>query len=373
MDAYFGQYFGSFLHDRPYASLIFSTSGTVRFFSGRVWFREHLYDVDQVMIAGAEVQRPSQDKPVPSGLRTRTSRAASLYGVEALQRLWRSTVTVVGVGGTGSAAAHVLARAGVGRVVLIDTEVLEPSNIERLHGSEAAHLADPPTKVDIIRDMCRRVNPDIEVVAIDGNCLQPLAIDWMSRSDLVLGCTDTMHSRVGLSELAYRYLVPVIDIGVQLDGSGGAVTAQCIQFVVYQPGLPCAYCRNLVDTWRLTAELMPESEREARRGQAREARDHDRVGEMYWRELPQLLTVGHLTTTAGAMGAGYAIGLLTATSRMPATFFQVDLLSDGLGYVAVEVERRPECACAEIVGYGDLGNDRAAIAAPAHWREARIR
>jgi molybdopterin/thiamine biosynthesis adenylyltransferase len=155
-----------------------------------------------------------------------------------------------------------LARAGVGRLVLIDPDRFESSNLERMHGSESRHIRERPFKVGIVAELCRRINPNIEIVQIVGNALQPLATDWLVQSDLVLSCTDTNHSRVGLSELAYRYIVPVIDTGVLLDGSRGRVVGEVIQVTHYYPGGPCAYCRSLVDSWRLTVEMMPESERE---------------------------------------------------------------------------------------------------------------
>lgn len=92
------------------------------------------------------------------------------------------------------------------------------------------HTTTLPLKVDLVRDMCREINPGVEVVSVHGNCLGPVAMDWLARADLVLGCTDTSHSRVALSELAYRLAVPVIDIAVQLDGKGGKVPAEVMQF-----------------------------------------------------------------------------------------------------------------------------------------------
>lgn len=183
MDEYYRKYFGEFLGKRPYASLIVSRSSSgKRSLSGRLWLGQESFVVERVCVAGAEVQPEAYGaarKPPPAALLERTARAVSLYGEEALGRLWRATVAVVGVGGTGSAAAHVLARAGVGRLVLIDSDRLDPTNIERVHGSYASHARDKPQKVEIVRALCLQANPDMEVVAIEGNCLQPLAIDWL--------------------------------------------------------------------------------------------------------------------------------------------------------------------------------------------------
>lgn len=375
MDAYFGDYIGSFLPGRPYASLIFSKDEQGRRdFSGRIWYQGKQYKVEKTALVGAGMElhpsgRAANRTPAFAG----SAPTVAAYGVEAERRLRGATIAVVGVGGTGSAAAHILTRAGVGRLVLIDHDQFESRNLERLHGSKHEHIKSAPLKVDLVGEMCLEINPKLEVIAIEGNCLGRPAMDWLLRSDLVLGCTDTLHSRVALSEIAYRYLVPVIDTAVQLDGQDGVVTAEVMQFARYYPGAPCIYCRGLVDSAQLAFELMPEAEREERRRAAEEARQRGDGAGMYWKDRPQLLTVGHLTTAAAAIAAAYAIGLLTGRFSPPATFFQCDILADGLGYSPVEIDPAPGCACSEIVGYAHQGAHRAVIAAPPHWPKPRIR
>src|SRR5207245_11659288 len=131
--------------------------------------------------------------------------------------------------------------------------------------------------------------------------------DLLLTTDLILGCTDSLHSRVALSELAYRYAVPVIDTAVQLDGANGAVTAEVMQFTRYYPGAPCIYCRGLVDGTALAFELMSQEQQEKRKQDADEAFRRGDNGEMYWRAEKQLLTVGHLTSAAGAIAAASAV------------------------------------------------------------------
>ncbi len=239
-------------------------------------------------------------------------------------------------------------------------------------GSKHEHISTRPRKVDLVRKMCLEINPKLEVIAIEGNCLGRLAMDWLLRSDLVLGCTDTLHSRVALSEIAYRYLVPVVDTAVQLDGKDGVVSAEVMQFAQYRPGAPCIYCRGIVDSAQLAFELMTDAEREERRGAAEDARRRGEKADMYWREQAQLLTVGHLTTAAAAIAAAYAIGLITGRFKSPATFYQCDILADGLGYSPVEIDPSPGCACSEVVGFADQGAHRAVISSPTHWPEPRM-
>lgn len=376
MDAYYGDYFGSFLGERPYLSLIYSSAQAgERSFSGRAWFRGRAYSIGKVTLVGDKLEMfwPRPPPAAPPSVAARTKRAVDMYGAQAMRRLWNSSVAVVGAGGTGSAAAHVLARAGVGSLVLIDSDKLDATNIERVHGSYASHAAEHPLKVKLARDLARRICPEMKITAISGNCLQPLARSHLLRVDLILSCTDTGHSRVGLAELAYRYGVPVIDVAVQLGGKAGGVTSETIQFVRYAPGLPCPYCRCLINTWRVSVELMSQEERKRRRQQAAAAVERGEPADPYWQgEPPQILTMGHLTTTAGAMAAAYGLGMLSGTAAMPTAFFQIDILKDGFAYVPVTMDPSPGCACADVQCHADQAADRAAISAPAHWPEAEL-
>jgi proteasome lid subunit RPN8/RPN11 len=376
MDAYYGEYFASFLGDRPYVSLIYSTDNNQsRRYSGRAWLGGRKYTIEKVTLVGnmLQIAEPQALVQVPAKVASRTKRAADSYGETAMRRLWNSKVVLVGVGGTGSAAGHVMARAGVGRVTFIDSDRLDATNIERVHGSYAAHAIGTPLKVSLARRLAKQVCPEMEIVSIVGNCLQPFARRHLLEADLIISCTDTLHSRVGLAELAYRYGVPVIDIAVQLDGKRGVVSSETIQVARYAPGLPCPYCRGLVDTWRLAVELMSDEERERRRAQAAEAVARGEDPDPYWRgDPPQILTVGHLTTAAGAIAASYAIGMLTNTSAMPATFFQIDILKDGFSYAAVNIDPLPGCPCAELQCHADQGAHRAVISAPSHWPSATL-
>ncbi|MFF7995140.1 HesA/MoeB/ThiF family protein [Kitasatospora xanthocidica] len=82
-----------------------------------------------------------------------------------LQRiLTRSVVTVVGIGGTGLVAAAALAGAGIGRLVLVDHDHVEESNLSRQHLYTTADIGRP--KVDAAWDRLTERHPDLDVVAI---------------------------------------------------------------------------------------------------------------------------------------------------------------------------------------------------------------
>ena len=61
----------------------------------------------------------------------RYSRTVKITGEDGLRRLKEASVLVVGVGGVGSYAAEAIARAGIGRIVLMDGDIVQPSNLNR--------------------------------------------------------------------------------------------------------------------------------------------------------------------------------------------------------------------------------------------------
>lgn len=377
MDDYFKGYFGDFAPGRPYASLIFAKdeeANSLRI-SGRVWHRGAWLKVETTIVGKALKRFPVglRDKKLPEVVLRRLERMTSVIGEESAGRLWESTVVVMGVGGTGSAAAHSLARSCVGRIVLVDFDHISPSNSERLHGFEAKLLNESPprSKVEVVRDLIKKINPEITVVAIRGNYLQRGVYEELVHADIVLGCSDTNHGRAGLSELTYRYLVPGLQVNVSLEASESALTGQVIQFTRYLPGGACAYCRGQVDSGRMAQEFMTEAERISRKKQAQAAVARGERGDAYWHDDPVVPTVGAVATIAGELAADFAVGMLTARFAPPADFIEMNLLAPHLGVAELSISPKPGCRCGFQIGGGDQSDGGRLHVAPSHWPAPR--
>jgi hypothetical protein len=206
------------------------------------------------------------------------------------------------------------------------------------------------------------------VVPIVGALPQPEVVDALLEADVILGCTDQQHSRVALSDLAYRYLVPSIDCGVVLEGREGRISAQVVQLVRFLARDPCVYCRRMVAPQRLAQELMTEEERTTRRQAARKGVARGEEDNPYWSDLPQLLTVGYHTTLAGAMTAGYAIGWVTGRFDPPFTRLQMNLVAPQLEVLDVDDSAEEDCVCRRVRGWADVARADALVTAPSHWR-----
>jgi molybdopterin/thiamine biosynthesis adenylyltransferase len=380
MDSYYRDYFPAFGTEAAYFSLIFSRTkeGDIRF-SGRGWNDGHEFQLTEiVVVSDKEIRREAASHKSSAALSQNEYRARfnEIYGAEAAARLRNARVVIIGASGTGSPAAHVLARAGVENFGLIDPQQLAKSNLERLHGSYEAHFAkgetEAPLKVAVVRDLIKAINPRATVTCIAGNILQPLARDHVVSADLIICCTDTNHSRTAISELAYRYLVPAIDVGVVFESKNGSITGEIGRVTFYSPGGPCAHCLGIVDPWRATVELMSEEEKDRRRREAREAVLRGDEAGVYWKDVPELPTVGHFTSMAGALAASYAIGWLTGKFTPPHRCFEFNILAPNFDYVGFDALCRSGCYCETLIGHADQGAHAALISAPPHWPDARL-
>src|SRR5699024_7158960 len=93
------------------------------------------------------------------------SRNELAIGEEGLDRLKNSTVAVLGVGGVGTFAAEALARSGVGKLILVDKDVVDITNVNRqiiaLLSTVGQH------KAELMKERIKDINPDCEVIALN--------------------------------------------------------------------------------------------------------------------------------------------------------------------------------------------------------------
>lgn len=90
-----------------------------------------------------------------------SQRTVALIGEESYHKLKNSDILIVGVGGVGGFAAEFLARAGVGRLTLVDGDVVENTNLNRQIIATTETLGKP--KVNALKERLEKINPQIEI------------------------------------------------------------------------------------------------------------------------------------------------------------------------------------------------------------------
>ena len=137
-------------------------------------------------------------------------RTAMLIGAEGLDRLQGSCVVICGVGGVGSYAAEALARAGVGKLILIDYDRIAPSNINRQIHSLASTVG--MEKVNAMKGRIGLINPDITVEILSRRITESNIHELISPSccDYVIDALDTVSVKLALAEYGVKNGVRLI-------------------------------------------------------------------------------------------------------------------------------------------------------------------
>lgn len=153
-------------------------------------------------------------------------------GAKGQERLGSSRVLVAGVGALGCVSAELLARAGVGSLLIVDRDIVERNNLQRQLLFEDGDVDRP--KADAAAEALRRINPDIRVEGRAKDLNFSNAEDLVGRVDLVVDGTDNMETRFLLNEVCIRLGKPFV--------YGGAVGTTGMVLAVRSPGTACFRC-----------------------------------------------------------------------------------------------------------------------------------
>lgn len=131
-------------------------------------------------------------------------------GEHGQRKLKQAHAAVVGVGATGAATAQLLARAGVGKLTLIDRDFVEPSNLQRqvLFDEEDALAALP--KAEAARRHLARINSDVEVTAHIADLTPGNVHELLGSAHLLLDCTDNFETRYLMNDFSVSTGTPWI-------------------------------------------------------------------------------------------------------------------------------------------------------------------
>lgn len=174
-------------------------------------------------------------------LPTWLERTELLVGSDALERLQKAHVLVVGLGGVGSFAAEFLARSGVGRLTIVDGDVVDPTNRNRqLQALSSTH---GQKKAWLMRDRILDINPECRVDAID-SFLDPEAMRQLLQTaevDFALDCIDSVQPKLNFIVTALGEKIPFISSM----GAGGRLDPSKIQIAKVEKSYNCPFARHI--------------------------------------------------------------------------------------------------------------------------------
>lgn len=191
----------------------------------------------------------------------RDDRQVRAFGASGQRLVRRLHFGVVGAGGTGSLQCQQLAHLGATRITVIDPDLVEETNLNRLVGSVPSDVGQP--KVKVAARMICAINPGATVVPIQADIVNEETAKLIASFDFILLCTDSHASRAVVNQAAYQYLVPVIDMGVSITVANEAVTHITGRVQMLAPGLPCLTCSGALDGEAIRREMLTPEQRAA--------------------------------------------------------------------------------------------------------------
>ncbi len=183
--------------------------------------------------------------------------AVQAFGEGTYQALRSLRVGVVGCSGTGSWVAEMLGRLGVGSLVLVDPEVIERRNLNRIVNSTADDVANHRPKVELLREAVMAMDQGTKVEVFSQDLLSAEVVQTLASCDVLFGCVDSADGRDLLNRIATFYLVPLIDLGVRIDaGTGGKAEQICgaVHFLV--PGGSSLLSRGVITAKQVESDGM---------------------------------------------------------------------------------------------------------------------
>jgi molybdopterin/thiamine biosynthesis adenylyltransferase len=192
-------------------------------------------------------------------------RGLAISGAGALYQMSRMRFGIVGISGTGSILLELLVRAGAGTVVLFEFDSIDETNLNRILHSRRRDAVGRIHKTVRAEEVTDETGLPTKVVVIEGGDIRDASVaDDLRGCDVLFGCVDREWPRLILSEVAYQYLVPVIDMGTEVGMAAEGAELQSldarVSYVV--PGNPCLSCAGLVSSEGLRLEGLSEEELE---------------------------------------------------------------------------------------------------------------
>ena len=223
------------------------------------------------------------------------------------QALLGATVALIGAGGIGSPAIQYLAAAGVGRLRVIDDDVVDLSNLQRQTLFGTADIGRP--KAEVAAERVAAMNPDVSVEPVTVRIDADTADALLAGADLILDGCDNFGTRLAISDAATRLRIPLVSAAVgQFDGQLGVWRG-------WEADKPCYRCLVGDDPGRPDISCADQG------------------------------VLGALTGVVGSLGAMEAIRALTGYGDDPAGRL---LLVDALAFRfrTISVPKDPGCRCA---------------------------
>lgn len=279
-------------HERGYPALLQITRGTFvgalvlaeNAIAGEIWLSDRKrVPLERTIVVGHRRRvlfsmtsfRDARSDP-------RYERQVRLFGDRGQDILSNAKVSILGLGGIGSILVELVARLGAGRIVVVDPDRVERSNLSRLIGATEYDVAPrflegtrrgwlrsigrllSRPKTVLARRSIRRANRKAAVWALAMDVVDPDVVDHLKDCDYVFLAADTMRARNVFNALVHQFLIPGVQVGTKIrsDDSGGVKDVYAVARRV-TPEAGCLRCSGFIKAGKLQEESLSNEERAA--------------------------------------------------------------------------------------------------------------
>lgn len=147
------------------------------------------------------------------------SRTQLMLGDTAVEKLMQKTVLIIGLGGVGGICAEMIARAGIGKITIVDNDTIDASNINRQ--IPALHSTIKKSKAKVLAARLLDINPNLQLEVQELYIKDEITSDLLQSTqwDYVVDCIDTLSSKVFLIKKCVDLQLPI----VSSMGAGGKI------------------------------------------------------------------------------------------------------------------------------------------------------
>lgn len=164
-------------------------------------------------------------------------------------------VAIIGAGGLGWPIATHAAAHGVGTITIVDPDVIVESNRPRLPGSQPKHIG--LNKVDALAEVLAETRPGTKTIPIAAALADRRARTTIASADAIVVATDNLVSRLDADHFARRLLIPLIDVGINIELREQTLRSVGGRVNVSWPLGPCLTCMGVLSPDRVAAEVDP--------------------------------------------------------------------------------------------------------------------
>lgn len=245
---------------RRHGSVVFGAKSAEAILSGKGPLQPRPVDIRWLGVSVVHWRVRDGRRPLECG---------GLYDSQALvaggvgqQFLSNAKVAVIGLSGGGSHVVQQLAHMGIGTITGIDPDRSEARNRSRMVGLGYWDVLLRRRKTDVMRGLVKHINGRIRFIGVPYAIPEPEAVAAVKNADIIVGCLDNLQARADIQALAWRYVIPYVDIGVRIrDRAPGQIEAgehpiEAIAGDVHTliPGGFCLWCREYLTQAKLDAE-----------------------------------------------------------------------------------------------------------------------